>query len=176
MLRRESFNDTVANQDQRRRRSSGGSHGGHGCGRERGRGRGSGEDIRGNNDNEKPQDRTRIKCYNCNKYCHYSSQCKNKKKEEKANLAETKAKETALLMAVTELPMTFLLHRNSEILEPKGMWYLDTGVTNHMTGDKLFFHDLIEKPGGFFFTSKISPQLRSKVLDQSSYSGKMKRL
>ena len=28
------------------------------------------------------------------------------------------------------------------------MWYLDIGATNHMTGDKSFFHDLIEKPGG----------------------------
>ena len=73
----------------------------------------------------------------------------NKKKEEKANLAETEAKETTLLIVVTELLSTFLLQGNSGIPEPKGMWCLDIGATNHMIGDKSFFHDLIEKPGGF---------------------------
>ena len=58
------------------------------------------------------------------------------------------AKETSLLIAITELSSTFLLQGNNEILEPKGMWYLDTGATNHMTGDTSFFHDLIQKPGG----------------------------
>ena len=129
--------------------SSHGSRGGRGCRCGRGRGCGSGEDGCGNDDNEKPRDQIRVKCYNCNKYGHYTSQCKNKKKEEKANLAETEAKETALLMVVIELPWTFFLQGNSRIPKPKGMWYLDMGNTNHMTSDKLFFHDLIENPGGF---------------------------
>ena len=104
--------------------------GGRGRGRGRGRGHGSGEDGRGNDDNEKPRDWSRIKCYNCNKYGHYASQCRNKKKEEKANLAKMEAKETSLLIAITELPSNFLLQGNNEIPEPKGMWYLDTGAKN----------------------------------------------
>ena len=125
-----------------------GFRGGRGRRRGRGRGRGSGEDGCVKDDNEKPRDRLRIKCYNCNKYGHYASQSRNKKKEEKANLAEMEAKETSLLIAVTELPSTFLLQGNRGILEPKGMWYLDTGATNHTTCDKSLFYDLIEKPGG----------------------------
>ena len=121
---------------------------GRGHVRGHGRGHGSGEDGCDNDDNEKPRDQSRIKCYNCNTYGHYASQRRNKKKEEKANLAEMEAKESSLLIAVTELPSTFLLQGNSGIPEPNGMWYLDTRVTNHMTVDKSFFHDLIEKPGG----------------------------
>ncbi|XP_078436409.1 uncharacterized protein LOC144707168 [Wolffia australiana] len=57
--------------------SSRGSRGGRGRGHGRGRGRGSGEDGRDKDDNEKPRDWSRIKCYNCNKYGHYASRCRN---------------------------------------------------------------------------------------------------
>ena len=78
-------------------------------------------------------DKIKIKCFNCNKYGHFASECTHKHKEgrnkagDEANLAEGAASdsEQVLLMVIEKSDK-----RGSEF------WYLDTGCSNHMTGNK----------------------------------------
>ncbi|CAA7409068.1 unnamed protein product [Spirodela intermedia] len=43
--------------------------------------------------------------------------------------------------------MATLLQGAMETQIKDGMWYLDTGATNHMTGDRNLFYELTESPG-----------------------------
>ena len=65
---------------------------GGGRGRGRGRGRGQGRHSQGNGkkpeDGEKPPDKSKLQCYNCDKYGHFAYKCRKEKKEEKSNLSK----------------------------------------------------------------------------------------
>ena len=56
------------------------------------------------------------------------------KRAEKANFVEIKEEEEMLLMAYTE----------NNLAGNGAMWYLDSGCSNHMTGNKSLFYDLNE--------------------------------
>ena len=70
------------------------------------RGRGQGRHSQGNGkkpeDGEKPQDKSKLQCYNCDKYGHFAYECRKEKKEEKSNLSKTEEPSSSLLMAVVE--------------------------------------------------------------------------
>lgn len=131
--------------------------------RGRGRGRSRGRGGRGNRDGGRPHgasvekaddirdsnsqsrgrgrrqqyDKFNIECFRCHKFGHYRSECytklpKDKEKEEKSNFVEKQEAET-LLMAC---------HIKEEA--DQNLWYLDTGCSNHMCGNKDIFSVLDE--------------------------------
>jgi hypothetical protein len=74
---------------------------------------------------------TRVECYRCHKHGHYQYECPDKEKETKVNFSEIE--EELLLMAYIDM-------NNS----PCNTWYLDSGCSNHMCGDKYLFYELDE--------------------------------
>ncbi|CAL8992700.1 unnamed protein product, partial [Prunus brigantina] len=76
-------------------------------------------------------DKSNVECYRCHRYGHYQYECpESAQKEEQSNYVES---EEVLLMAYIE-------EKN-----PKpGIWYLDSGCSNLMSGNKSLFSDLNE--------------------------------
>ena len=117
-----------------------------GRGRERGRGRQLKEEC--GEEDKKPFDKSKIKCYNCQKMGHFSDAChfdKNKKvKEEIANVAEESEEESALMMLSDGDFSEQLLQGNGGEVN-NDSWYLNTGASSHMIGIKAFFHSIDEE-------------------------------
>ncbi|XP_060671027.1 uncharacterized protein LOC132800773 [Ziziphus jujuba] len=83
-------------------------------------------------------DKSKIKCYRCNKFGHYCSGCYTRllvdtEKREKSNFAENEETEETLLVA----------NHVKKKLEPN-VWYVDTGCSNHICGSKSSFSSLNE--------------------------------
>ncbi|CAL2237738.1 unnamed protein product [Prunus armeniaca] len=97
---------------------------GRGRGRFRGRGRGRGR--------QGPFDKSTVECYHCHELGHFQYECPQKEKENKANVAETE--EEVLLMASID-------ERNNQNCNT---WYLDSGCSNHMSGNKQLFAKMDE--------------------------------
>ncbi|KAL5724118.1 hypothetical protein ACHQM5_007419 [Ranunculus cassubicifolius] len=113
---------------------------GSGRGRGRGnRGRGRGRGGRGRNSHSHNHDSAKldksdVECYRCHGYGHFRSECYanlQKGKGAKSNFAEVE--EETLLLAC---------HNRDET--QSNIWYIDTGCSNHMTGDKSIFSNLDE--------------------------------
>ena len=127
---------------------------GRGRGQNRGRGRGNRGRGRGRSNygerNKEKRDYSQIVCYNCKKKGHFASVCTEKKAEDELNKTETETAEVALYM----LEVVFL---NEEKVMPKeleadkkedGVWYLDNGASNHMTGQRSYFSEINENIKG----------------------------
>jgi hypothetical protein len=73
-----------------------------------------------------------VECYKCHKLGHFQYECSSWDKE--ANYTELGEEEEMLLMSYVEMN------------EAKGedVWFLDSGCSNHMCGDKNFLCDLNE--------------------------------
>ncbi|GKV33525.1 hypothetical protein SLEP1_g42028 [Rubroshorea leprosula] len=77
-----------------------------------------------------------IECFRCHKYGHYRSECRtNLNRGESSNFAEHNEKndDSSILMVC-----------HPKEVSKKNVWYLDTGCSNHMCGDKSAFSDLDE--------------------------------
>ncbi|KAL5841332.1 hypothetical protein ACOSQ3_011935 [Xanthoceras sorbifolium] len=78
-----------------------------------------------------------FECHRCHRYDHYKFECRtnlNKEHGEKSNFAANQEEEiVSLLMAC---------HTKEEV--DQNMWYLDTGYSNHMCGDKFTFSKVDE--------------------------------
>ncbi|XP_078433682.1 uncharacterized protein LOC144704977 [Wolffia australiana] len=120
---------------------------GRGCTRGHGRGRGKSTGDRSNQGERKPFDKSKIQCYNCQKFGHFASECRNEKKEQILNVAQAEVEPPTLLMAFIEEMETLLLGVDEESSN-EDLWFLDTGATNHMMGKKYLFHDLQEISDG----------------------------
>lgn len=82
---------------------------------------------------------TNVKCYNCQKFGHIAANCWLKtNKDDKANYVEVEENEES----------TLLLTCNGEEERNTKFWYLDSGASNHMTGNKDLFCSLDESVKG----------------------------
>ena len=141
--------------NQSKKTDRGSSSRGRGRGTSRGRGRGRGRGRFSKNDKEeeerKPFDKSKVKCYNCQKMGHFADECysdtKKKGKEEKVNISEETEEESALMMIMSDECGELLLQGTSNTHD-ECMWYLDTGASSHMTGKKAFFDNIDENKKG----------------------------
>ncbi|XP_023770110.1 uncharacterized protein LOC111918713 [Lactuca sativa] len=97
-------------------------------------------------------------------YGHYAAECPNPRRErshENNLIREQEDNEPALLLAsfhndgeagevfLNEENVTLELRTREEEVKRSSMWSLDTGASNHMTGDKYKFRELNEKVQGY---------------------------
>jgi hypothetical protein len=154
---------------------------GRGRGGSRGRGRsgrsnGNGDqdhhhNHEGGNCDKKRSDKSNIQCYYCNKFGHYAHQCKKKKADQanhNANVTNTSEDKDDMLFLTC--------HAAHE--SPKGLWLLDSGCSNHMTGDRGLIEDLDEsvrtevKVG----TDEVVPVLGKGVVNILTKQGQQKTI
>ena len=87
----------------------------------------------------KKQDMSKVKCFHCHQHRHYATNCPHKKKNKQA--AGTAAGEA--LASQFELDFLLIACLVSSVMG--SVWFLDSGVSFHMTEDKDLFSDLDEK-------------------------------
>lgn len=101
-------------------------------------------------------DKSQAKCYNCNKFGHYATECRygTNNYHEKANYVENKNAEATLLLA----------YRGDQNKEANS-WYLDIGASNHMCGNKDMFVEFDESiTGNVTFGESFQIPMIGKIL------------
>ncbi|KAE8705435.1 hypothetical protein F3Y22_tig00110429pilonHSYRG01243 [Hibiscus syriacus] len=94
------------------------------------------------------------KCYNCGKMGHMAKDCWTKKKPVESNTATSCSKENsedgwdAEALFATEEEELALTVTTPERIDYKNDWIVDSGCSNHMTGDKQKLQNLSEYNGG----------------------------
>jgi hypothetical protein len=128
---------------------------------ERGRRRGGHQNGGRSEHHSISADKSNVECYRCHRYGHFQSDCKTNMTRgygEKLNFAE-KEEEISLLM---------VCHAKEET--NRNLWYLDTGCSNHMCGDKSVFSVLDESfrdDVKFGDNSKVSVMGKGRVSIQT---------
>ncbi|KAH0641015.1 hypothetical protein KY285_037601 [Solanum tuberosum] len=93
---------------------------------------------------EKRRDKSQIECYRCHQFRHYRSEYRtklNRKSGGRSNFAEIKEDmETKGEEEVISLLMAYTAKEKAS----NDVWYLDTGCSNHMSGQKEAFSELDE--------------------------------
>ncbi|KAL2524194.1 Retrovirus-related Pol polyprotein from transposon TNT 1-94 [Abeliophyllum distichum] len=120
------------------------------------RGRGHGRNTfrrRGRCRGRQVLNRATVECYRCHKLGHFQYECPTWDKE--ANYAELDDEEEMLLMSYVEMHET-----NRE-----NAWFLDSGCSNHMCGDKDVFSELDESFRQFV---KLGNNTRINVLGKGN--------
>jgi hypothetical protein len=87
----------------------------------------------------KKQDLSKVKCFHYHKHGHLATNCLQKGKNKKVVGATT----GEALASQFELDFSLIACMESSALG--SVWYLDSGVSFHMTGDKEIFNDLEER-------------------------------
>ena len=90
----------------------------------------------------KKQDMSKVKCFHCHQHGHYATNCLQKKKNKQA--AGSAAGEA--LASHFELDFSLIACLVSSVMG--SVWFLDSGASFHMTGDRYLFPDLDEKDLG----------------------------
>jgi len=81
--------------------------------------------------------KSNVECYNCHKRDHYANECKSKGDNHAANCAQEDSNQEQ-----DEEDHAVLMTTTSNETPNNHTWYLDTGCTNHMCGQKELFVDL----------------------------------
>eukprot|EP00253_Pinus_taeda_P021600 PITA_21600 len=90
----------------------------------------------------KKQDMSKVKCFHCHQHGHYATNCPQKKKNKQAaGFAGGEA-----LASQFELDFSLIACLVSSVMG--SVWFLDSGASFHMTGDRDFFSDLEDKDLG----------------------------
>jgi len=71
------------------------------------------------------QDKSKVKCYSCQKMGHYSNECPDKKKKNKNKNAGLTAVESEVALVM----------KKEDDYDSPSIWIGDTGATSHMAGD-----------------------------------------
>ena len=87
----------------------------------------------------KKQDLSKVKCFHCHEHGNFATNCPQKKKNKQA--ARSAVGEA--LASQFELDFSLIACLVSSCMGL--VWYLDSGASFHMTGDKELFSDLEEK-------------------------------
>ena len=87
----------------------------------------------------KKLDLSKVKCFHWNEHGHLATNCPQKKKNKK--IVGTTSSEALALQF--ELDFSLIACFVSSVMG--SVWYLDSGASFHMTGDKETFSDLEEK-------------------------------
>ena len=87
----------------------------------------------------KKLDLSKVKCFHYHEHGHLATNCPEKNRNKKAAGATT----GAALSSQFELDFSLIACMVSSALG--SVWYLDSGTSFHMTGDKELFSDLEEK-------------------------------
>ncbi|GJU99983.1 putative RNA-directed DNA polymerase [Tanacetum coccineum] len=158
VVHEQKFKKVEREDDQAFKAEAGDSPSGRGRGRgrfsSRGRGRGRGRSS---------FSKETIECYNCHKLGHYSYECPNSKE---ANYAGFDENEEVMLMAEINMEESESVFMANTSGESKGMmWFLDSGCSNHMCGDKDRFVDL---DSGFSNSVKLGNNTRMMVSGKGS--------
>lgn len=124
--------------------------GGRGRGRVPFRGRGRARGRSGFN--RQGLNKSLVECYKCHKLGHFQYECPNWEKG--AHYAEADTEEEMLLMSQTSFD------DSNDII-----WYLDSGCSNHMTGDRHWFFHLDES---FRQVVKLGNDMRMNVMGKGN--------
>eukprot|EP00253_Pinus_taeda_P022617 PITA_22617 len=87
----------------------------------------------------KQGEKSKVRCFNCHEMGHYATNCPSKKSKK----GSTKGMEGEALASQFEMDFTLITCMVSSMVGC--VWYLDSGVSLHMTGDKSLFSTLEEK-------------------------------
>ena len=87
----------------------------------------------------KKMDLSKVKCFNCHEHGHIATNCLQKRKNKSVVGSAT----CEALASKFELDFSLIACMASSALG--SVWYLDSGASFHMTGDKDLFSDLEEK-------------------------------
>ncbi|GAU12969.1 hypothetical protein TSUD_191600 [Trifolium subterraneum] len=115
----------------------------------------------GNGKSKKFINKKNIQCYNCQKYGHFASECRNKKvprqynnKESEANMAhDDSGSETDALLMMTI---------TSDDDDEKGQWKWDTASTDSQSTVPFIFEDVIDENDTPQVTATIEPEHMSE--------------
>ena len=118
----------------------------------RGRGRGMFRGGRGRGRWRQPTNKAVIECFKCHKLGHFQYECPDW--EKKANYAELEEEELFLMSYAG-------IHQEKK----EEIWFLDSGCSNHMTGNKEWFSELEEN---FNRTVKLGNDTRMAVVAKGS--------
>ncbi|KAI3675541.1 hypothetical protein L1987_85131 [Smallanthus sonchifolius] len=108
---------------------------GRGRGYSRGRGRGGRGRVNG-------RGKANVQCYNCNKYGHLSRDCWNEPQASPAIGDEHDEEEGQLFMVMQENEENQALMITKGDASPPNIWFLDSGCSNHMTGQQSLFKNI----------------------------------
>ncbi|XP_023765562.1 uncharacterized protein LOC111914053 [Lactuca sativa] len=133
--------------------SKGNTRGGRGVGRGLGDQHDRKSSQEGGRSNRNPRDKIHIRCFECQQYGYYASEClKREKQEQELNLTKGMEDEPTLMLCVEGEDIPSMVMLNDEKVFPKlhesqnnsnrDVWYFDNRASNHMTGERNFFAEL----------------------------------
>lgn len=85
------------------------------------------------------QSQSKVECYRCPRYGHYKSECRT-------NLNGDGGRQSSFAEMEEEISLLMAYQVNEQVNEEiqQNLWYLDTGCSNHMCGNKSAFSTLDE--------------------------------
>nr|GEV11865.1 ribonuclease H-like domain, reverse transcriptase, RNA-dependent DNA polymerase [Tanacetum cinerariifolium] len=103
--------------------------------------------------NEREWDMSKIQCHKCRKFRHFRKDCKESSTTQEQSNLILEDNEPSLLMTTHETEHKEVLLNEGQIQPGKcttdaSMWYLDDGVSNHMTRINSHFRDIDESVTG----------------------------